>query len=44
MKVWVAYNDFGDLVADAYSYQTLAATLDSLGYAWDEVIIGTVTP
>lgn len=44
MTVWAAYNDWGDLVAEAYTQNDLLRFLASVGIDEDEVYIGRVTP
>lgn len=44
MSIWVAYNSYGDLVAQADTYGRLMAYIEWAGYYDDEVIIGKVTP
>lgn len=41
---FVAYNDFGDLVAEAYDLDSLADEIEDAGYYEDEVFIGRVAP
>lgn len=42
--IWVAYNEYGDLIAEAESEQRLLTLVDRLGYREDEVIYGVWTP
>lgn len=44
MRIFAAYNDYGDLIAHAHSYWFLVAELESCGYDLDEVFICAVTP
>ena len=44
MKIYVAYNWWGDLIADAFTYKSLMARIRNAGYFEDEVTIGRVTP
>lgn len=37
---YVAYNRFGDLIADSYTLSCLFARLKALGYDEDECVIG----
>lgn len=42
-KLWVAYNEFGDLVAAALSKYELQEAVRYAGYAMSEVYWGVVT-
>lgn len=42
-RLWVAFNEFGDLVADAYSLESLLRRVAARGYDEDEVLIGRWT-
>lgn len=42
--IYVAYNAYGDLIADGYSYHDLLQAIDAAGYSEDECFIGSVTP
>ena len=44
MKVYVAYNEYGDLVASSESYFCLLFAIEESGYFLSEVDIGMVTP
>lgn len=41
--LWVAYNGYGDLVAEAYSYESLMSRIRNRGYDEDECFIGRVS-
>ena len=40
MSIWVAYNDYGDLIAEHCSYWGLVALVEALGYEAEDVYIG----
>ena len=42
--IYVAYNDWGDLVADGYDYRELLRGIEAAGYFEDECFIRRVTP
>lgn len=42
--IYVAYNDYGDLIAESYTYHGLLRKIGARGYYEDEVIIGRITP
>lgn len=42
--LWVAYNEYGDLIAEAYSREKVIEQAEFLGYDESEITIGTVTP
>lgn len=44
MTIWVAYNSYGDLVAEGMTYEALLAGIFVAGYESYEVFIGRVTP
>ena len=43
-KLYVAYNDYGDLVAEGHSYSEVLRRANYRGYEEDELFIGVVTP
>jgi hypothetical protein len=42
--IFVAYNGYGDLIAEAYSLDSLYWYVAAAGYHPDDVMIGRVTP
>lgn len=44
MTIYVAYNAYGDLIADGYSYSEVLRAIEAAGYLEDECLIGRVTP
>ncbi len=40
--IYVAYNDYGDLIAESCTYQGLLWKIETAGYFEDEVVIGRV--
>lgn len=42
--IYVAYNDYGDCIADGYTMSELLRGIAAAGYYEDEVVIGRVTP
>lgn len=43
-EIWVAYNSYGDLIAEGSSQEKVVEQADFFGYDEDEIIIGKVTP
>jgi hypothetical protein len=44
VSIRVAYNGYGDLVAESHSYASLVWRVEAAGYDECEVLIGKVTP
>lgn len=42
--LYVAYNSYGDLIAESCSYNALLRKIRGAGYFEDEVVIGRVSP
>lgn len=42
--IYVAYNRYGDLIADGRTYSELLDGIDEAGYSAWECLIGRVTP
>ena len=42
--IYVAYNAWGDLIAEAYEWKSLVMRIRAAGYDLDEVTTGRVTP
>jgi hypothetical protein len=42
--IWVAYNPYGDLIAEADDSVALWDTIEALGYCDEEVIVRVVFP
>ena len=42
--IYVAYNTFGDLVAEATTMHGLRDAVERAGYLWNEVLTGKVAP
>ena len=40
MIVYVAYNEYGDLIAEAYDYDRLLQKVENMGYDLRRVLIG----
>lgn len=42
--IYVAYNDYGDLIAEGGTLEELGHEIERAGYYEDEVFVGRVTP